>query len=322
MSNTSDTVVMFASIGDREDIFDNPVCTYYYAKINNGNIHAKEYLEGTSEVDYPAIPIYYNCDYNNTEDFLEKGGANQQGVDFFDCGKNNEDKFIVVIYGGRVRIFEPNGNIIFKISTVRKDHEGLEKWVKLLPVKERASFPIADVPTVLAGIGANRHYSSGTFRPIKNRGNILAIKNLLKQEIATPTILSLENALICLSSFELETLVAKIFEEAGCFVPAYRGGNMQGVDLFAFNNTNETIEIAQIVLPPKKRVSIQVKLKSDLKMPPEGVDYLIGIEILQLPQCYGHSWFSEALKSSSVSAGWLRQSLSWLPEKYLEMTTL
>ena len=32
-----------------------------------------------------------------------------------------------------------------------------------------------------------------------------------------------EQLLDCLSSVELETLVAKIFEAAGCFVPAHRG---------------------------------------------------------------------------------------------------
>lgn len=43
---------------------------YIYAKIDRGNRLAGRYLTGNSEVNYPAIPIYFDGDYDNEEDFL------------------------------------------------------------------------------------------------------------------------------------------------------------------------------------------------------------------------------------------------------------
>lgn len=208
---------------------------YYFAKIDIGNCLANIYLNGNGEINSPAIPIYYETDQDNETDFLKNGGAKEQGRLFFDCGHNPTDKIIIVIYDGKVNLLEPTGQVVFKKSTVRPNTSG---FVKLLPVKLIRTVLVTDVPLVLAGIGANRNYSSGTFREISGNGNILAIKSILGQPVAYPANPSVLNIIECLSSVELETLVAKLFEEAGCFVPAYLGGTMQGADLFIRNATS------------------------------------------------------------------------------------
>jgi hypothetical protein len=67
--------------------------------------------------------------------------------------------------------------------------------------------------------------------PIKHYGNCKALNFMLTG--ITPEVDSFEHYLRCLSSMEFETLIAKIFEEQGYFVPAYRGGTLRRYDLFA-----------------------------------------------------------------------------------------
>jgi hypothetical protein len=78
-----------------------------------------------------------------------------------------------------------------------------------------------------------------------------------------------------LSSVQFETLIAKLFEEQGCFVPAYRGGATQGIDIIAFNDSENEITVGHIGVPPGSPISIQVKRRTSLEKPPPGCDYLI-----------------------------------------------
>ena len=165
---------------------------------------------------------------------------------------------------------------------------------------------------------ANRYYYSGTFREIKDAGNLNALQYVTNRPISTPAAPSLVNILECLSSFELETLVAKLLEEAGCFVPAYRGGNMKGADLFAYNDTNSVINLAGLNIPyGKKGVSIQVKRSNKkLSNPPAGVDYLVGIKVKPGLNNFDHMWFLNSLNMHSATKNWLKRSLNWLPQTY------
>jgi hypothetical protein len=297
-----------------QDLRRDFMTRYIYAKIDNGNRLANTYLQGNCEMNSPAIPIYFDTAQNNEADFLAYGGAREQGRLFFECGHNPSDKVIVVIYDGQVVFLEPTGEVVFEKSTVRPNGTG---YVKLLPVKLTSTMTVTDIPLVLAGIGANRYYSSGTFREIGGNGNKLAIKSVLNQPISPPSPPNVLAAIECLGSVELETLVAKLFEEAGCFVPAYLGGNMQGADLFVYNKTTEIINIATIVLKPGDKKSIQVKLGTNLTRPPTGVDILIAGNVATTPQTFGNQWFHNALKQSQKTREWLYMSLAWLPKSYI-----
>jgi hypothetical protein len=288
---------------------------FFYAKIDTANRSADRYLTGNGEIGSPCVPIYFDGSADNEEDFLSRGGAREQGQLFFECGRNSANKFIVVIYGGEVVMLEPTGPIQFVKSEVQPGYDG---FVKLLPVREVIRQPVKDVPAILAGINANRYYSSGTFREISDNGNKTALQCILdKSKVQMPLQCTATHALECLSSVELETLVAKLFEELGCFVPAYRGGMIKDVDLFVHNNSGNELTLCGVTLPSKSRYSLQVKLRLNAKKIPNGVDYLITGSDASDPSILGSSWLSEAIKCSPATRDWLFSSLSWLPDAYL-----
>jgi len=297
---------------------------FYFAKIGKGNSYADFYLLGqsqgeiASEIDTPAIPIYFNSEEDNEDDFLKnmERRAKIQGESFFECGRSNDGRFIVVIHKGFVYILRPKGSVIFEKSKVRSD----KKYVKLLPVEILKNVPLPEVPTVLASIGANRHYSSGTFREISkssNPGNIRAIRSVLGQDIDLPKNPCITHAIECLSSVEFETLIAKAFEEAGCFVPAYRGGTMQGADLFAYNKSKSDISLGRLVIKAGERISIQIKLRADKKAPPPGIDILVACNVEELPNTFGKQWLNDIMVDTPHTIGWLKSSLDWLPPSFI-----
>ncbi|MEA9418123.1 hypothetical protein VCX22_11590 [Aeromonas caviae] len=91
---------------------------FIFAKIGAGNSLAGRYLSGNSEVNFPAVPIYFDCNCDNEEQFLKDGGAKEQGELFFECGRHPDDKYIVVIHEGNVHILRPSGSVQFKKSSV------------------------------------------------------------------------------------------------------------------------------------------------------------------------------------------------------------
>ena len=288
---------------------------FIYAKIDKSNRSANRYLTGDCEIGIPCVPIYFDDSADNEEVFLARGRAKKQGQLFFECGRNPSDKYIVVIYCGEVVLLRPTGPVRFAKSEVRPRYDG---YVKLLPVQEIFRQPIKAVPAILAGINANRYYSSGTFREISDNGNKTALQCIVDDsKVRAPLQCTAINALECLSSVELETLVAKLFEELGCFVPAYRGGVIKDVDIFAHNNSSVKLSLCGITLLPKSRYALQVKLRTKLKMPPNGVDYLVTGSDVSGASVLGESWLSDAIKCSPSTRDWLITSLSWLPDPYL-----
>lgn len=184
-----------------------------------------------------------------------------------------------------------------------------------------ASQRLNQIPPVLAGINANTYLNQGTYRPIKNWGNIKAIYCSLNVPLPNEH-LSNENCnaarlLECLSSVELETLVAKLFEAAGCFVPAYRGGCIKDVDLFAHNDQDININLGGLVIPTRKSISIQVKGRTGLRECPQMVDCLIGFEVPRASNCFDDKWLLNQVKAYPHVAKWLRRSLSWLPPEFV-----
>jgi len=194
---------------------------FYYAKMGKGNSLAENYLSGNNVLEKPAIPIFFNCEPDNKIDFLSQGNAKEQGRNFFECGTSNENKTIIIVNDGKVIFSEPAGDVIFSQYDVV---DGNPWYEKLLPIKIIKQESITAVPAILASITSNAYYYSGTFREIKDSGNIKAIEAIKDGNVSCIAQKDPCNLLECLSSFELETLIAKLLEENGCFVPAYRGG--------------------------------------------------------------------------------------------------
>lgn len=278
----------------------------YYAKIGKSNSLAEAYLSGHNELSQPAVPIYFNKKPSNREDFLnnDKGQSREQGRNFFDCADNPNTSLIIVLNAGKCRILKPVGQVVFLPASGYESGD----YVKLLPVELIKEFSVCNIPAVLSGITSNTYFYTGTFREITDPGCLAAIDYLMGKSIGFIKRITNMDFWQCLGSVELETLIAKIFEEKGCFVPAYRGGTKKDIDIVAHNETESDIEVGHIKLEKGKAISIQVKRKCPDNSPPEGCDYLVSFSDANHTKA-----ILEALKTTPKTLKWLRRSLQWLP---------
>ena len=67
-------------------------------------------------------------------------------------------------------------------------------------------------------------------------GNIKALEYILKDKKEKVSVNSFSEYLECLSPIEFETLIAKLKEEEGYYVPAYKGGMLKDYDLICKKN--------------------------------------------------------------------------------------
>ncbi|MBI4026742.1 MAG: hypothetical protein HY360_17295 [Verrucomicrobia bacterium] len=218
---------------------------------------------------------------------------------------------------GKIWILKPAGEVYHEPP---KRHSNKDRYIpKVMPVKILTERDSLDVPAILAGIHANAYLGRGTFREITHWGNIKAIECVLGRGIPKDHVDEGPSQLLeCLGSTELETLVAKLLESAGCFVEAYRGGTRLAVDVVAHNDQDREICLGTLVVKPKKRVTIQVKGWTDLVQTNEGVDYIVGLIEKPGKRALDSAWLLEQVKQKPPVAAWLRRSLRWLPEDYLD----
>jgi hypothetical protein len=282
---------------------------YYYAKIGEGNCLATDFLNGTTPINRPAIPLFFNKTPANREHFERDGQAKEQGANFFWCSDNPDQSRIVIINDGRLYVAKPTGPVEFWKSDRDLGYATVDDYIKLLPIKIICEKRLAEVPGILSSMTANAYYYTGTFRRISDPGNILALQSVL--DIPLNSCESTKDLLMCLSSIELETLVAKMFEEKGCFVPAYRGGAIKDIDIFAKNIRPITVTLHKLVLRPGETKSIQVKRHTALKEPPAGCDALISAEA-------DADWIVEVIATLATTKSWLKESLSWVGPKTLQ----
>ena len=117
-----------------------------------------------------------------------------------------------------------------------------------------------DVPYILESMKTNQAFSRNTFTMIDEKkygGNIAAIKFLIG-ELNDFKI----DPLKTLSSVQLETLVAKIFEKNGAFIPAWRGGTLKDIDIIAkFDGNIPDNLLIKKIQEKDKDINIQVKIK-------------------------------------------------------------
>ena len=227
---------------------------------------------------------------------------------------------MVVVTGGKVRILKPAGPV--KVLPSEPNEEGQPHTPKAMPVEVVACRFCKEVPPVLAGIAANKFYARGTFRLIEREwGNHKAIDwvagNVHSDDYWNRSENGPDQLLECLGSTEMETLVAKVFEAHGCFVPAYRGGVMKDIDLFAHNDSAHPIAIGPITVPAKGNISIQVKRWADGMKCPTGVDWLVGLGVKGPRTIDGAKLLRLVLEAPSVRQ-WLERSLHWLPRDILD----
>ena len=282
---------------------------FFYAKIGKGNSLASRYLCKDNEFQKEVVPIEFNCSPSNKHDFLKDGGAKEQGVNFFWCGENCQYARIVVIYNSELYILQPKGDVEF--HEIKSSSSPNVEYLKVLPVVITESYPIALVPAVLASLTANAYYYTGTFREIKDPGNFIALCALLRISVGDSYDACAQILFSCLSSVQLETLIAKLCEEKGCFVPAYRGGTTKDVDIFAYNDSSNAIDVGMMRIKPNSGISIQIKLRTVFPSAPVGVDYLI-------TTVNSSDWLIKLINESPLTKRWLCRSLNWLDPAFIQ----
>jgi len=226
----------------------------------------------------------------------------------------------ITIDSGKIWIYSPLRGP-FEDAPVKAPKGPSDDLPKYFEVEIITTASVADAPLVLSSMRVNRWLSSGTFVPltgIQYRGNIEAARmlaGLTEQPISR---------LDCLSSVELETLVAKLFEEQGFFVPAYRGGSVDGFDLIVEPPTSPVPALFDLA-EEGAALAIQVKLrlsdKSDahawLVKPRRR--YLITAQNtvpkkleLVAERVLTRSWLTQALAISPLTRQWLERSTRWV----------
>ncbi len=282
---------------------------YFYSKLGQGNKLAARCLSGDLPIGTPAVPIFFDLDASSKEQFLSEGYAKEQGRNFFWCEENPEEARIVCLHAGQLYVLKPTGNVIFWECEESFGYAGPGKYVKLLPVELLIQRRFSEIPLILSSMSASAYYYMGTFREISDPGNLKALQSVVGETV--DVISSPAELVQCLSSVEIETLVAKLFEESGCFVPAYRGGVLKDVDILARNTSEKTIELLGAVIPPGESVAVQVKRVGGKKQDGDGCDIFISA-------VRDAETILNAVIASESTRIWLARSLEWLPSQFLQ----
>ena len=158
----------------------------------------------------------------------------QEACNFIQLYKKDPEARLITI-DEKIWIYKIIGQIKYESTDVlvqKKNDQISEKIVpKYYDIKIIETCKIEEAPYILATMKTNQAFSRNTFRIInekKYEGNIAAIKSLIS-ELNDFKI----DPLKTLSSVQLETLVVKIFEKNGAFIPAWRGGTLKDIDIIA-----------------------------------------------------------------------------------------
>lgn len=244
------------------------------------------------------------------------------------------DPIFVTIGAGRAWIYRPKGfpksGEIFEFLRNGEVVYDIPKYYEVDFLEKNLS--VSSIPYILASMKSNEAFSRGTFREIRSgneedknsyRGNIAAIQSLIGWEPEFSV-----DRLECVSSIEFETLVSKLFENSGFFVPAHRGGGLNEVDLFAYLENER--ENRLIKIGDNRVISVQLKiairnrgLRLDLGqwLQRSSENYLITLEkqpstelkdFANQGRYLTRDWVKSAVGKIPAVDQWLHRSLSWL----------
>lgn len=229
----------------------------------------------------------------------------------------NDENILFSIGDNHIYFFKQCG--VLKQKTHNNKEFGVKGFdIDIIKIKQ-----IKKCPLILASTKANRNLSARTFiqlDEILHLGNIKAIKYILHNEKAS--LGNFTDYLKCLSSLEFETLIAKIFEEKGFFVPAYKGGFIKNFDLLCRNSTEEIKEIGGKEILPNKIISIQIKTtltEDDYQHTKNGVDFFFCIES-EVKENMKTVFVAQNIKEfldESKTMDWLEETLCWVDNPVL-----
>lgn len=184
-------------------------------------------------------------------------------------------------------------------------------------IKLLKKIKIVECPLVLATIKSNTRLTMGTFKSIEDPnnpeshmnsyfGNIKALEYILKGKKEKVTVDSFAEYMECLSPIEFETLIAKLKEEEGYFVPAYKGGMLKDYDLICKKDGRQ--ENIQIKLNLSKDTYNKYKKKGLI------IYCVSKSEKIVDPTVTIYDWqdIEKQINKSQNTKKWLSQTLDWV----------
>ena len=305
---------------------------YYFLKIGKANKEAKNWLKGKNPLHKPAVLTYFGwiskdqiLNGENTANLPRE--SFQQAKNFCESGLPvlRENTRMITVFDGDLWITKPSSEVK-DLADINITQDEKNIW-KMMEVEISEHLLLTDdwVPPSLIGITSNQYLIQGTFREVtskNNPGSIKAIEKVLFGSISENHFVNKKLASIdlldCLGSVELETLVAKIFESEGCFVPAYLGGTIKEIDLIVRNDhpDKKDIDLDGLRIKHGKKASIQVKTKTNSHNH-IGSDYLIAANKQSGESVFGADWLLNQIKKHNDMRTWFLKVVDWLPSKFL-----
>jgi hypothetical protein len=269
--------------------------------------------------------------------FKEWGNSTSDIKNFYNIGNQNKyarlENIFLTIDEGYAWIYQPCGTIR---EALKESHDSefrgkkVDGIPKSIPIRVIAHRHVKDIPLVLSSMKSNQWMSRGTFREIERDragsyiGNIAAIQSVIGNWESDFSV----DPLSCVSSLEFETLVAKLLEEKGCFVPAYKGGFLRDVDLIC--KPSKPVALGGVHLDRGKSYAWQLKLqlrKADMKQIAQSgllticlnsdteLDELFSEKSVR-QHIFGRDWLRTILAQSPLTLDWIEKSLKWLPHHH------
>lgn len=184
-------------------------------------------------------------------------------------------------------------------------------------IKLLKKIKVVECPLVLATIKSNTRLTMGTFKSIEDPnnseshmnsyfGNIKALKYILNGKKEKIAVDSFAEYMECLSPIEFETLIAKLKEEEGYFVPAYKGGMLKDYDLICKKDGRQ--ENIQIKLNLSKDTYNKYKKKGLI------IYCVSKSEKIVDPTVTIYDWqdIEKLINKSPNTKKWLSQTLDWV----------
>ena len=137
-------------------------------------------------------------------------------------------------------------------------------------------------------------------------GNIKALEYILHDKKEKVSVDSFAEYMECLSPIEFETLIAKLKEEEGYFVPAYKGGMLKDYDLICKKDGRQ--ENIQIKLNLSKDTYNKYKKKGLI------IYCVSKSEKIVDPTVTIYDWqdIEKLINKSPNTKKWLSQTLDWV----------
>ena len=184
-------------------------------------------------------------------------------------------------------------------------------------IKLLKKIKVVECPLVLATIKSNTRLTMGTFKSIEDPnnseshmnsyfGSIKALKYILNGKKEKIAVDSFAEYMECLSPIEFETLIAKLKEEEGYFVPAYKGGMLKDYDLICKKDGRQ--ENIQIKLNLSKDTYNKYKKKGLI------IYCVSKSEKIVDPTVTIYDWqdIEKLINKSPNTKKWLSQTLDWV----------